>query len=143
MTTTQQLVIVSILSTERVHSISQSDKSDVQNKTELLWAWKRKNGSAATYKDLVKSFLKMEDRFVAESILKYLSKRMTSLPQTITSHLTPEKAKNCYQNWKDLSDSEQEAVRNQLMDDNRDVCKAYTIFVVQLIQSFVKLEVDQ
>ena len=71
------------LSTERVHSISQSDKSDVQKKNELLWARKRKNGSAATYKDLVKSFLKMEDRFVAESILKYLSKRMTSLPQKI------------------------------------------------------------
>ena len=130
------------LSTERVHSISQSDKSDVEKKNELLWAWKRKNGSAATYKELVKSFLKMEDRFVAESILKYLSERMTSLPQTVTFHLAPEKAKVRYPNWEELAESEQEAVRNQLMDDNRDVRKAYTFFVIQLIQSFIKREVD-
>ena len=130
------------LSTERVHSISQSDKSDVEKKNELLWAWKRKNGSAATYKELVKSFLKMEDRFVAESILKYLSKRMTSLTQTVTFHLAPEKAKVRYPNWEDLTESDQEAVRNQLMDDNRVVRKAYTSFVVQLIKSFIKRDVD-
>ena len=130
------------LSTERVHSISQSDKSDVEKKNELLWTWKRKNGSGASYKELVKSFLKMEDRFVAESILKYLSKRMTSLPQTVMFHLAPEKAKIHYPNWKDLTVSDQEAVRNQLMDDNRDVRKAYTFFVVKLIHSFIKREVD-
>ena len=130
------------LSTERAHSISQSDKSDVQKKIELLWAWKRKNGSGATYKDLVKSFLKIEDRFVAESILKYISKRMTSLPQTATSHLTPERAEHHYPNWKDLTETEQEAVRNQLLDDNRDVRKAYAVFVAQLMRSFRKREVD-
>ena len=130
------------LSTERVHSISQSDKSDVEKKNELLWAWKRKNGSAATYKELVKSFLKMEDRFVAESILKYLSKRMTSLPQTVTFHLAPEKAKVRYPHWEELAESDQEAVRNQLMDDNRVVRKAYTFFVAQLLQSFRKRKVN-
>ena len=130
------------LSTERVHSISQSNKSDVEKKNELLWTWKRKNGSAASYKELVKSFLKMEDRLVAESILKYLSKRMTSLPQTVMFHLAPEKAKIHYPNWEDLAESDQEAEKNQLMDDNRDVRKAYTFFVAQLIQSFIKREVD-
>ena len=130
------------LSTERVCSISQSDKSDVEKKIEVLWAWKRKNGSAATYKQLVKCFLEMEDRFVAESVLKYLLKRTTSLPQIVMFHLAPDKAKNQYPNWKDLTESEQEAVRNQLMDDNRDVRKAYTVFVAQVIQSFVKREVD-
>ena len=130
------------LSSERVRSISQSDKNDVQKRNEMLWAWKRKNGSTATSKELVKAFLKMEDRFVAESILKYLSKRTTSLSQTMTFHLAPEKAENRYPNWKDLTESEQEAVRNQLMDDNRDVREAYTVFVAQLIQSFVKREVD-
>ena len=130
------------LSTERVHSISQSDKSDVEKKNELLWAWKRKNGSAATYKELVKSFLKMEDRFVAESILKYLSKRMTSLTQTVTFHLAPEKAKVRYPNWEDLTESDQEAVRNQLMDDNRVVREAYAVFVAQLLKSFIKRDVN-
>ena len=130
------------LSTEKVRSISQSDKSGVQKKIELLWTWKRKNGSAATSKELVKAFLKMEDRFVAESILKYLSKRMMLLPQATMFHLAPEKAKNRYPNWKDLTERDQEAIRNQLMDDNRDVREAYAVFVSQLMQSFRKREVN-
>ena len=130
------------LSTERVCCISQSDKSDAQKKIEVLWAWKRKNGSAATSKELVKAFLKMEDRFVAESILKYLSKRTTSLPQATTFHLAPEKAKHRYPNWEHLTEREQEAVRNQLMDDNRDVREAYAVFVAKLIKSFENREVN-
>ena len=125
------------LSTESMRSISQSNKNDVKKKIEVLWAWKRKNGSAATFKELVKAFLKMEDRFVAESILKYLSKRTTSLPDVTRFHLAPEKA-SLYPNWKHLTEGEQEAVRNQLMDDNRDVREAYAVFVAQLIQSFRK-----
>ena len=130
------------LSTERVHSISQSDKNDVQKKIKMLWTWKRKNGSAATSKELVKSFLKIEDRFVADSTLKCLSKRTTSLPQTTRFHLDPEKVKSRYPNWKDLTESEQEAVRDQLMDDNCDVREAYTVFVAQLLQSFRNRQVD-
>ena len=129
------------LSTQILFSISHSDKSDIQKKNEMLWIWKRKMGCAATSKELVKALLKMEDQFVAESILKYLSKRTTPLPLNSTSHLAPEKAENCYPNWKDLSECEKEAVRNKLMDDNRDVREAYTVFVAQLIQSFVKREV--
>ena len=83
----------------------------------------------------------MEDQFVAESSLRYLSKRMTSLTQNATFHLAPEKAENRYPNWNELTDSEQETVRNQLIDSNRDVREAYTVFVAQLIQSFVKHEV--
>ena len=130
------------LSTEKVHSISQSDKSDVQKKIEMLWAWKRKNGNAATRKELIKAFLKMENCLIAEFILKYLSKRRSSLPQTTMFHLAPEKAKNRYPNWEYLTESEQEAVRNQLMDDNCNVREAYAVFVVQLLQSFRKRKVD-
>ena len=119
-------------------SILQCDKSDIQKKIEILYAWKRMNDSTATYKELVKAFLKMKDQFVAEFILKYLSKRM---PQTATFHLAPEKAEIRYPNWRDLSENEQEAVRNQLMEDNRDVRVAYAVLVAQLNESFVKREV--
>ena len=40
---------------------------------------KRKNDSAATSKELAKAFLKMEDRFVAKSILRYLSKKFNHI----------------------------------------------------------------
>ena len=86
------------LSTQMVFSISHSDKSDIQKKNEMLWTWKRKMGCAATSKELVKALLKMEDQFVAESILRYLSKRTTPLLLNATSHLAPEKAENRYPN---------------------------------------------
>ena len=128
------------LSTKRVYSITRSERSDVQKKIEILWTWKRKNGRAATYKKLLKAFLKMDDRFVAESIIKYLSKK-TTLPQATLCHFALEKAEKHYPNWKDLTESEQDIIRNQLMDDNRDVRVAYTVFVARLIQSFKKREV--
>lgn len=73
-------------------SISQSDKSYIQKKNEVLWTLKRKMGSAAITKKSLKALLKMEGHFVAESILRYLSKRMTSSPQNVTFHLALEKA---------------------------------------------------
>ena len=66
----------------------------------------------------------MEDQFVAESSLRYLSKRTTSLTQNAPFHLAPEKAENRYPNWNESTDSEQETVRNQLMDSNHDVHEA-------------------
>ena len=128
------------LSTKRVFSISRSDKSDVQKKIEFLWIWKRMNGRAATYEKLANAFLKMEDRFVAESIMKYLSKKRI-LPQATICQFDPEKAENHYPNWKDLTEIEQDMIRNQLMDENRDIRVAYTVFVARLIQSFKKREV--
>lgn len=51
----------------------------------------------------------MEDCLVAESVLKYLLERVTSLPQTIF-HLAAEKAENHHPNWKSLTDNEQNEV---------------------------------
>ena len=127
------------LSTERVRSISQIDKNDLQKKNEVLWTWKRKNGSAATYIELVKAFLKIEDRFVAESIMRYVSRKFRSSPSPRICNLNPQKAKK---NWEELTSSEKEAVRNRLMDENHDVRKAYTVFVAQLIKSFKERKVD-
>ena len=58
------------------------------------------------------------------------------------SHLAPVKAKDCYPNWEDSTEYEKEIVRNMLMDNNREVRKAYATFVNQLIQSFVERIVE-
>ena len=115
---------------------------DVERKVAMLWEWKAKNGSAATSVELLNAFLKMEDKLIAESILGYLSRKTKSEPLTRTLHLAPEKAKDRYPNWDKLTESEKEAVRNQLIDENHYVRKAYAIFVVQLIQSFIKRQVE-
>ena len=92
--------------------------------------------------ELVKAFLKMEDGIIAESILRYLSKKAAPKPLTRRFVIAPEKAKDRYPNWDKLTESEKEAVRNQLIDDNHCVRKAYATFVVQLIQSFIKRQVE-
>ena len=75
---------------------------------------------------------------MAEAILRYLSKKTASEPLMTNSHLAPEKTKDCYPNWEDSTEYEKEIVRNMLMDNNREVHKAYATFVNQLIQSFVE-----
>ena len=130
------------LSRETLQSISQDYDNDMHRKNAVLWAWKIKNGNNATYIELLKAFIKMRDRSVIESILKYTSRKTTS-KQTVTSiHLSPEMAKDPYPNWEDLTDTQKEAERNKLMDENHDVRKAYTTCINQLIDSFSKRKVE-
>ena len=129
------------LSSKTLESIIQDKQYDVESKIAMLWEWKAKNGSAATSVELLNAFLKMEETVIAESILRYLSKKTATESQTRELHFAPEKAKNRYPNWNDLSQSEKEAIRNKLMKENRDVRKAYATFVAKLIQSFTKREV--
>ena len=42
-------------------------------KLHMLWSWKRKNGSSATYLAIVKIFLQMEDKQLAEHVLRRFS----------------------------------------------------------------------
>ena len=127
---------------ETVESISQDNDNDIDRKNAVLWAWKTKNGSNATYIELVKAFMKMTDRSVIESILEYTSKKTTSEQTVTTIHLTPEMAKDRYPNWDKFTDPQKEAERNELMDKNRDMRKAFTACVSHLIISFSKRKVE-
>ena len=51
-------------------------------------------------------------------------------------------AKDQYPYWEDLTDTQKEAERNKLMDENRDVRKAYMTCIIQLIDSFSKCKVE-
>ena len=74
---------------------------------------KKLKGSTGTFIELINAFLKMKDRIVTESILRYLSRKTKSEPLTRTLHLAPEKAKDCYPNWDKLTESEKEAMLDQ------------------------------
>ena len=131
------------LTDEMLKEITQNKSDDIERNIAVLWAWKRKNGSAATSSTLVKVFLKLEDRFVAEFILKHLMKQKTEPRQTnVQGRLDPQKANEHYPNWNDLSESEKEGIKNDLEEKNRDVREAYTVFVSKLTHSFIKRNVD-
>ena len=129
------------LSSQSLDEISQIN-DDVERKTDVLWKWKRRNGSAATTIELVKAFLKMEKRDTAESILKYLSEKTTESIDSQPDYLAPHKAKGRYPNWEHLTPSEKEGVRNNLMIENHNVRKAYAVFVGHVMQSFIERKVD-
>ena len=75
--------------------ITQKRSDHIERNIAVLWAWKRKNGSAATSSTLVKVFLKLEDRFVAESILKLLMKQKTEPHQgNVQGHFDPQRQMN-------------------------------------------------
>ena len=126
------------LSSKTLESIMQDKQHDEERKFAMLCEWKTINGSAATSLELLNIFLKMEDTVVLKSILKYLSNQNASEPQPIEVYLAPEKAEDSYPNWNKLTECEKEAIRNKLMNENRDVRKAYTNFVFQLLRSFTK-----
>ena len=131
------------LPNETLMNISQNKKDDIERKIAMLWAWKRKNGSAATCTELVKVFLILEDRSAAEYILKYLLKQKTIPHQSnVQFHLNPHKAKDRYPNWNDFTESEKEDVKNTLMDKNQDIREAYTVFFSQIMHSFIERKVN-
>ena len=128
------------LSSDDMGHISQS-KDDLDVKIDVLWTWKRKNGSAATVLALLEAFLKRGDQSVAKSILEYLLRKTTSEQIPSNCIPAPDKANICYPNLETLTESENEGVRNQLMDENHDVCKAYTKFVLSLILALKYCEI--
>ena len=130
------------LSSDELACISQSNEDDVDGKINILWTWKTNTSSVATVLALLEAFLKMRDQSVAKSILKYLSQKTEPLQIPSTCILAPDKAKSHYPNWETLTESEKKVVRNQLMDENRDVRKAYTKFVSSFIFSYKSREID-
>ena len=65
-------------------------------KLHMLWSWKRKNGSNATYLAIVKIFLEMNDKQVAELVLKHYCEKQLNVPH-IDSHVNPARVSR-YQN---------------------------------------------
>ena len=95
--------------------------------------------NAATYIQLVKSFLAMKNEPAAKYILKYISKK-TSEVDALTLHISPQKT---YPNWNELSETEQQVVRSRLIDEYLDVKKAFTFFVSQVMHSFSERHVKE
>ena len=127
----EKIIRVLGLSEQTLVSLSESKLSDFEKRNAVLMAWKRKNGTAATAMELVKAFLVMEDQCVTDTILKYVSKKSTSLAKT----------RPTIPNWDDLMVREKDAVKMILMDENRSVREAYAIFVTQLMESFMERNV--
>ena len=87
-----------------------TDGSQERKRTlKMLWKWKERNGSDATHIPcqvaIVKSFLEMKNKQLAEVILTFLCEK--KIPSIIDSHVNPLKVKK-YASWNSMSKSEKE-----------------------------------
>ena len=109
-------------------------------KLHMLWSWKRKNGSDATYLAIVKIFLEMKDKQIAELILKhYCEKQLNHVPR-IHSHVNPARVSR-YQNWDNMTKFEQEKVKNNLLVETQCIRKKFSFLADEILNSLEKNKV--
>ena len=109
----------------------------------VLWKWRTRNGSNATYRALILVFLQMGNREIAELILKHIKEengRKNSV--VVTSSFTPDMAPGKYLNWSEMGDDEKERVRNDLLDRCNKVRHSFASLLVKLVQSFKREQVN-
>ena len=112
--------------------------SERQRRLQMLWKWMTKNGSDATYLAIVKVFLKMQNKQLAETVLEFCCEK--ELP-SIDSHVNPSKVKK-YRNWESMSKFEREKITNNLHVENRKIRMKYSYLVDNFLISLEKRNVQ-
>ena len=110
-----------------------------QRRLQMLWKWKAKNGSDATYLAIVQVFLKMGNKQLAECVLGFCC-REKEVP-SIDSHVNPSKVKK-YQNWESMSNFEREKITNKLHVENQEIRIKYSFLVDNFLTSLQKREIE-
>ena len=118
--------------------ICEDCKYERQRRLQMLWKWMAKNGSDATYLAIVKVFLKMQNKQLAECVLGFC--REKGVP-SIDSRVNPSKVKK-YGNWERMSNFEQEKITNNLHVENRKIRMKYSFLVDNFLSSLQKRNIE-
>ena len=120
----------------------QIDKpSERSRKLSLLWKWRSRKGSDATYLAIVDVFLRMKDQNLAEIVLQHVKEMFQHQLQPIGSDVYPERV-NSYDNWERKSAAEKEQIKNRLYSENQNIGEKYSFLIQNIIDSFVKRNID-
>ena len=113
-----------------------------ERRLKMLWKWKEKNGSDATYLAIVNIFIEMKNKQLAEGVLTFFCEK--KIPLIIESHVNPLKARK-YASWNSMSKSEKEKITNTLLVENQIIRNKYSLLVDGILASFEKrkIEVDR
>ena len=126
------------LTQAEIEAIRCDFNSEKSRRLHMLWQWKRKNGSDATYLALVKVFLHMEDKYLAEIVMQHT--KSTYVTDSNDSCLNPEKT-TMYPNWDEMRKAEQKRVKNKLFYENDVVQTKYDNLITSISHSFKKRKV--
>ena len=113
-------------------------KNEKLRRLHMLWQWKRKYGSDATYITLHRVFLRMNDKRLAEFVVEYT--KSCPAMNSVDSHVKPWLSVK-YENWDGMSEGEKEQVKNDLVHQNQEVREKYALVVVDIFDSFVERNV--
>ena len=116
-----------------IEEIRQDHDKERSKKLHMLWNWKSRNGSDATYLAIVTIFLQMENRLLAELVLKTQSCEITSI--AIDSHVNPGRVSR-YGNWEALNDVEKEQIKNTLISENEIIRTKFAFLSDEILCSF-------
>ena len=94
-----------------IEEIRNDKPMERSRKLSLLWKWRSRNGSDATYLAIVNVFLRMKDQNLAEIVLQHVKGMFQHQPQPIGSYVHPERV-NSYDNWERKSAAEKEQIKN-------------------------------
>ena len=87
---------------------------------QMLWSWRRKNGSDATYIAIVRIFLKMNDKQLAEVVLK---------------HFKQEVPAGKYQKWYNMNEFERTKVKTNLYVEHQNIRRKFSFLVDDILKS--------
>ena len=114
----------------------QIDKTTERSrKLSMLWKWKSRNGSDATYLAIVKVFLHMNDQNLAEIVLQHIERSFQHQPQPMESSIYPENTSS-YGNWDTKSAADKEQIKNLLFKENEEIRKKFSFLIQNIVDSF-------
>ena len=104
----------------------------------MLWKWRNRNGSDATYLAIMKIFLDMKEQNLAETVLQHFKQCQ---PKPIKSFVYPEEVSE-YGNWDEKSTAEREHIKNRLFNENKIIREKFAFLTRRIIRSFKSSNVD-
>ena len=114
----------------------QIDKTTERSrKLSMLWKWRSRNGSDATYLAIVKVFLRMSDQNLAEIVLQHIKRSFQHQPQPMESCIFPENTSS-YGNWDTKSAADREQIKNLLFKENEEIRKKFSFLIQNIVDSF-------
>ena len=135
-----------------IDSIRHEHATIVAENFKMLWTWRFKNGSEATYLAIVKIFLQMENRDLAEHVLQYVKPpdgpncsvddsfdncdvEPTTSTQSCETRIT-------YKNWDDMTEDDKKRTQIALYRKNGRIRQKYDALRTNILESLKKKEVN-
>ena len=114
------------ISKQEIEEIGRDNVTERKKKMAILWEWKRKKGSSASYLALIQAFLSMNDRSTGEAIANHAAKLKRNQQLTFIQQKELSPSYPRYPNWESLDTTEKEEIKQKLVVENHKVRRAYS-----------------